>query len=67
MVHIINQSLSDEVMPQLLKILKVIPVGQETNIPRNYRPISLLSMFEKLIERVVCNTVDLKKNNIFYI
>ena len=69
MMHIIKQSLSDGVMPKLLKILKVIPVhkGQETNIPGNYRPISLLSMFEKLIERVMCNTVDLKKNTILYI
>ena len=57
MVHIINQSPSDEIMPKLLKIAKVIPVykGQETTISGNYRPISLLSMFEKLIERVMCN------------
>ena len=70
MVHIINQSLSDGIMPKLLKIVKVIPVhkGQETNISGNYRPISLLSMFEKLIEKVMCNRLKLffKKNNILY-
>ena len=60
-VHIINQSLSDGIMPKLLKIAKVIPVhkGQETNISGNYRPISLLSMFEKLIEKVMCNRLKL--------
>ena len=70
MVHILNQSLSDGIMPKLLKIAKVIPVykGQETNISGNYRPISLLSMFEKLIEKVMCNRLKLflKKNNILY-
>ena len=70
MVHIINQSLSDGIMPKLLKIAKVIPVhkGQETNISGNYRSISLLSMFEKLIEKVMCNRLKLflKKNNILY-
>ena len=70
MVHIINQSLSDGIMPKLLKIAKVIPVhkGQETNISGNYRPISLLSMFEKLIEKVMCNRLKLfLKKIIFYI
>ena len=43
MLHIINPSFSDGIMPKLLKIAKVIQVhkGQETNIHRNYRPISL--------------------------
>ena len=61
MVHIINQSLNDGIMPKLLKIAKVIPVhkGQETNISGNYRPVSLLSMFEKLIEKVMCNRLKL--------
>ena len=70
MVHIISQSLSDGIMPKLLKIAKVIPVhkGQETNISGNYRPISLLSMFEKLIEKVMCNRLKLfLKKIIFYI
>ena len=42
-------------MSELLKSEKVIPLhkGQETNIPGNYWSISLLSMFEKLIERVM--------------
>ena len=70
MVHVINQSLSDGIMPKLLKIAKVIPVlkGQETNISGNYRPISLLSMFEKLLEKAMCNRLKLflKKNNILY-
>ena len=69
-VEIIKQSLSDGIMPKLLKIAKVIPVhkGQETNISGNYRPISLLSMFEKLIEKVMCNRLKLfLKKIIFYI
>ena len=61
MMHIINQSLSDGIMPKMLKIAKVFPghKGQETDISGNYRPISLLSMFEKLIEKVMCNRLKL--------
>ena len=57
-------------MPEILKIAKVIPIhkGEKTNIPGNYRPISLLSIFEKLIEKIMCNRLKsfLNKNNILY-
>ena len=58
-----------ELCKKILKIAKVIPVhkGQETNISGN-RSTSILSMFEKLIEKVMCNRLKLffKKNNILY-
>jgi retron-type reverse transcriptase len=47
--------LGSGVVPSQFKIAKVIPVyksGDKTN-PDNYRPISLLSSFSKILEKVV--------------
>ena len=44
------------VFPDIWKIAKVIPVfkkGDRSNVD-NYRPISLLSCFEKILERLMC-------------
>ena len=40
--------------PNLLKIVKVIPIheGGSTQDINNYRPISLLSIFDKMIEKL---------------
>ena len=41
--------------PDLLKLVKVIPIfkGGETQDINNYRPISLLSIFNKIIEKIM--------------
>ena len=54
----------------MLKIAKVIPIfkGENPTDPDNYRPISLLSRFDKLLEKVMYNRVNafLTKHKIFY-
>ena len=51
LVHIINNSLKFGIFPDQLKLAIVVPVykkGDNTNI-ENYRPISLLPSFSKII------------------
>ena len=54
----------------MLKIAKVIPVfkGGEFTDPNNYRPISLLSIFDKLLEKVMYKRIScfLSKHKILY-
>ena len=52
---IINNSFSTGVFPNVLKISKVIPLHKEgpTDDVNNYRPISLLSIFDKIIEKAM--------------
>ena len=53
--HIINMSITKGVFPEKLKIVKVIPIhkGGSTEDVNNFRPISLLSIFDKIIEKVI--------------
>jgi hypothetical protein len=55
--HIINLSLLNSVVPSQMKIAKVVPIhkGGSRGSMDNYRPISLLSCFSKILEKVVCN------------
>ena len=52
---IINGSFSSGVFPDRLKLAKVIPLHKQgaTDVPSNYRPISLLSIFSKVIEKLM--------------
>ena len=54
LAYIINMSVLKGDYPDLLKIVKVIPIhkGGSTQDTNNYRPISLLSIFDKLIEKL---------------
>jgi hypothetical protein len=53
--HIINRSLVTGFVPHQFKIAKVIPLFKscDKSSPDNYRPISLLSCFSKILEKVV--------------
>ena len=53
--RIINQSFQTGVFPDALKISEVIPIhkGGSTEERNNYRPISLLSIFDKIIEKIM--------------
>ena len=52
---IISNSFTSGVFPESLKISKVIPIHKDgsTQILDNYRPISLLSVFDKIIEKLM--------------
>ena len=55
LVHIFNISLSSGVVPANMKIAKVVPIfkkGDNLDVC-NYRPISLLTSFSKILERIV--------------
>jgi len=55
LVYICNLSFGTGCVPDSLKIAKVIPIfkkGDNSN-PSNYRPISLLSIFHKLLEKLM--------------
>ena len=53
--HIINQSLSTGTVPKQMKIAKVIPIfksGDKYTF-NNYRPISILPAFSKILEQIM--------------
>ena len=53
--HIINMSFCKGIFPEKLKIMKVIPLhkGGSTQDLNNFRPISLLSIFDKITEKII--------------
>ena len=70
LAHIFNLSFNTGEVPELLKIAKVVPIYKkgERNQPGNYRPISLLSIFDKIMEKLMCKRLSdfLENNNILY-
>ena len=70
LTHIINQSFISGIVPENMKIAKIIPIFKSGNqeIMNNYRPISLLPAFSKLLEKLVCKrlTSFLETNHILY-
>ena len=57
LVIVFSKSFEEGCFPELLKIEKVIPIhkSEDRTDPSNYRPISLLSVFNKLLERLMYN------------
>ena len=70
LADLFNLSLSSGVFPSLLKIAKVVPVHlKESKLDCcNYRPSSLLSNIEKILEKLMYKMVYqfLTENNIIY-
>ena len=69
LVIIFNKLFREGCFPEILKMVKVIPIYKEDDAanPNNYRPISLLSLFNKLLEKLMYNRLDsfLHKHKIF--
>jgi hypothetical protein len=55
LVHIINLCLSQGTFPNELKVARVVPLFKsgDARLVQNYRPISVLSVFSKIFERVI--------------
>ena len=70
LTHIINISLQNGIVPDQLKIAKVIPVYKSSDADqiKNYRPISLLPAFSKIFEKIMYNKIMsfLDSKNILY-
>jgi hypothetical protein len=65
-----NKSLSHGIFPSPLKNAKVVPIHKGDSIFElsNYRPISLLPIFSKILEKIMYSRVInfIKKHNILY-
>jgi hypothetical protein len=59
--HIISKSFEFGIVPEQFKIAKVVPIfkGGDRSSPDNFRPISLLSNFSKILEKIVSNRLSL--------
>ena len=68
--HIINLSIEQRCFPAGWKTSKVIPLfkKKDATLPQNYRPVSLLSITSKILERIVYNQlIDyLEKNGLLH-
>ena len=52
---IFNKSLNSGIVPDKLKVAKIVPVYKKNDLKNveNYRPIALLSVFAKLLEKLM--------------
>ena len=57
--HIVNLSIQQECFPSMWKVSKVIPLfkKKDATLPQNYRPVALLAITSKILERVVYNQI----------
>ena len=55
LTHIMNLSLSSGLVPEQMKVARVIPLFKSGNLSlfTNYRPVSVLPAFSKFLERIV--------------
>ena len=53
---LIHRSFSDGIFPDELKLAGIVPIfkSEDSTILSNYRPISILSFFAKVFEKLLC-------------
>ena len=64
--HLVNLSISNQVFPNLWKCAKVIPLHKKDEViyPKNYRPVALLPITSKILERAIfLQLVDYLESN----
>ena len=70
LAYVFNLSLSCGVFPAELKVAKVIPLhkGDSKHILSNYRPVSVLPFFSKILEKIMYSRLIsfINKHNILY-
>lgn len=68
--HVINLSIIQGIMPDDLKSARVKPLYKKNNKtdPGNYRPVSILCVVSKIIERIIYDQLEsyLTSNNLLY-
>ena len=68
--YVISMSLMEGIFPSELTLAKVVPIFKsgESDKVHNYRPISILSFFSKIFEKIMYNNVVnfMDKNDTFY-
>ena len=70
LTHVLNLSISQGFFPNCMKLARVVPLyksGDPMNIT-NYRPVSILPLFSKIIERLMYNRLIsfINKHKILY-
>ena len=57
LTHIINLSLSSGIFPTIWKSSKIVPLFKKDDplCPYNYRPVAIIPVLSKVMERAVCN------------
>ena len=67
---IFNESITEGIFPTALKVAKVVPIHKGESIfeVSNYRPISLLPIFAKILEKLMFTRLNdfIQKQNIIY-
>ena len=70
LTHIINLSISEQQFPDSWKKIKVIPLHKngDTLDPKNYRPVAIIPILSKVLERVMFNQIIkyLSENNLLH-
>lgn len=54
--HAVNLSFTEGIFPEILKVAQIVPVHKkgDKKEPGNYRPIALLPVLSKIIEKALC-------------
>jgi hypothetical protein len=61
LVHICNMSFQSGTFPDMLKLSKIIPIPKSGDVRdmSNFRPISVLPVFSKMLEKIMCKRLNL--------